>query len=126
MERIVRAEVHRLVIVNEHRKVVGIISLSDILLFLVLRPSETSVSASTHNISLRSTEIFDDPSPTKEAAEGSDGEATEDTASSNKPVTSNDNDDGRTEPETKSNGLSLVDDTDVKIILKEDPEKPSE
>jgi 5'-AMP-activated protein kinase, regulatory gamma subunit len=39
MERIVRAEVHRLVVVNEHDKVIGIISLSDILLYLVLRPS---------------------------------------------------------------------------------------
>lgn len=39
MERIVRAEVHRLVVVNENEKVIGIISLSDILLYLVLRPS---------------------------------------------------------------------------------------
>lgn len=39
MERIVRAEVHRLVVVNEYEKVIGIISLSDILLYLVLRPS---------------------------------------------------------------------------------------
>lgn len=118
MERIVRAEVHRLVIVNENRKVIGIISLSDILLFLVLRPSETSVSASTHNISLRSTEIFDDPSPTKETAEGSDAAATG--------VTSNDNDDGKPEPATKSNGVSFADDADVEIILDEDTEQPSE
>ncbi|XP_054081503.1 5'-AMP-activated protein kinase subunit gamma-2 isoform X5 [Zeugodacus cucurbitae] len=39
MERIVRAEVHRLVVVDENQKVIGIISLSDILLYLVLRPS---------------------------------------------------------------------------------------
>lgn len=39
MERIVRAEVHRLVVVDENEKVIGIISLSDILLYLVLRPS---------------------------------------------------------------------------------------
>lgn len=63
MERIVRAEVHRLVITDDNSKVIGIISLSDILLFLVLRPSETSVSASTHNISVRSTEIFNIPLP---------------------------------------------------------------
>ncbi|XP_026463923.1 LOW QUALITY PROTEIN: 5'-AMP-activated protein kinase subunit gamma-1-like [Ctenocephalides felis] len=40
MERIVRAEVHRLVVVDESEKVVGIISLSDLLQYLVLRPSE--------------------------------------------------------------------------------------
>ncbi|XP_048004452.1 uncharacterized protein LOC125240562 isoform X3 [Leguminivora glycinivorella] len=39
MERIVRAEVHRLVVVNEEDKVVGIISLSDLLMYLVLRPT---------------------------------------------------------------------------------------
>lgn len=43
MERIVRAEVHRLVVVDEHDKVIGIISLSDILLYLVLRPSGEGV-----------------------------------------------------------------------------------
>ncbi|KAK9888381.1 hypothetical protein WA026_000631 [Henosepilachna vigintioctopunctata] len=38
MEKIVRAEVHRLVVVDEAEKVIGIISLSDLLLYLVLRP----------------------------------------------------------------------------------------
>ncbi|KAG8223977.1 hypothetical protein J437_LFUL005590 [Ladona fulva] len=38
MERIVRAEVHRLVIVDEEEKVIGMISLSDLLMYLVLRP----------------------------------------------------------------------------------------
>ncbi|XP_050309596.1 5'-AMP-activated protein kinase subunit gamma-2 isoform X3 [Anthonomus grandis grandis] len=38
MEKIVRAEVHRLVVVDENDKVIGIISLSDLLLYLVLRP----------------------------------------------------------------------------------------
>jgi hypothetical protein len=38
MERIVKAEVHRLVVVDEDNKVTGVISLSDILNFLVLRP----------------------------------------------------------------------------------------
>jgi len=38
MEKIVRAEVHRLVVVDEDEKVIGIISLSDLLLYLVLRP----------------------------------------------------------------------------------------
>ncbi|KAG8288133.1 5'-AMP-activated protein kinase subunit gamma-2 [Homalodisca vitripennis] len=38
MERIVRAEVHRLVITDDDDKVIGILSLSDLLLYLVLRP----------------------------------------------------------------------------------------
>lgn len=52
MERIVRAEVHRLVIVDESDKVIGIISLSDILYYLVLRPLESvkSVSGSLHSL----------------------------------------------------------------------------
>ncbi|XP_064554865.1 5'-AMP-activated protein kinase subunit gamma-1-like [Drosophila montana] len=39
MERIVCAEVHRLVVVDDQCKVIGVISISDILLYLVLRPS---------------------------------------------------------------------------------------
>lgn len=60
MERIVRAEVHRLVITDETEmsnpsikpKVIGIISLSDILYHLVLRPMEMekSVSGSMHSL----------------------------------------------------------------------------
>ena len=38
MERIVKAEVHRLVVVDEENRVTGVISLSDILNYLVLRP----------------------------------------------------------------------------------------
>ncbi|XKL67653.1 hypothetical protein PGB90_003144 [Kerria lacca] len=38
LEKIVRAEVHRLVIVDKDEKVIGIISLSDLLVYLVLRP----------------------------------------------------------------------------------------
>ncbi|XP_059086007.1 5'-AMP-activated protein kinase subunit gamma-2-like isoform X4 [Tigriopus californicus] len=40
MEIIVKAEVHRLVIVDNEHKVQGVISLSDILAYLVLRPCE--------------------------------------------------------------------------------------
>lgn len=40
MEKIVRAEVHRLVVVDNEDKVIGIISLSDLLLYLVLSPSD--------------------------------------------------------------------------------------
>lgn len=54
MERIVRAEVHRLVVVNEEEKVIGIISLSDILLYLVLRPSGEGVGGNEQ--SLRATD----------------------------------------------------------------------
>lgn len=46
MERIVRAEVHRLVVVDENEKVIGIISLSDLLLYLVLRPSGDGIGDS--------------------------------------------------------------------------------
>jgi 5'-AMP-activated protein kinase regulatory gamma subunit len=53
MERIVRAEVHRLVVVDENEKVIGIISLSDILLYLVLRPSGDGLGDSE---SLRATD----------------------------------------------------------------------
>lgn len=53
MEKIVRAEVHRLVVVNEEEKVIGIISLSDILLYLVLRPSGDGLGDSE---SLRATD----------------------------------------------------------------------
>lgn len=39
LERLVRAEVHRLVVVDADDKVTGIISLSDLLYYLVLRSS---------------------------------------------------------------------------------------
>lgn len=54
MERIVRAEVHRLVVADENEKVIGIISLSDILLYLVLRPSGEGIGGSEQ--SLRATD----------------------------------------------------------------------
>lgn len=50
MERIVRAEVHRLVVVDEEEKVIGIISLSDILLYLVLRPSGEGVGGTDQSV----------------------------------------------------------------------------
>ncbi|XP_055644846.1 uncharacterized protein LOC129780523 [Toxorhynchites rutilus septentrionalis] len=53
MERIVRAEVHRLVVVDDDEKVIGIISLSDILLYLVLRPTGDGLGTSE---SLRATD----------------------------------------------------------------------
>lgn len=50
MERIVRAEVHRLVVVDESDKVIGIISLSDILLYLVLKPSGEGVGGTDQSV----------------------------------------------------------------------------
>lgn len=50
MERIVRAEVHRLVVVDDEEKVIGIISLSDILLYLVLRPCGEGVGVSESSL----------------------------------------------------------------------------
>ncbi|XP_058979228.1 uncharacterized protein LOC101890250 isoform X3 [Musca domestica] len=79
LERIVRAEVHRLVVVDENRKVIGIISLSDILLYLVLRPSGEGVGGSDN--SLRATDPLlqrkdtttDDESDQKSPSVGSVG-----------------------------------------------------
>ncbi|KAL6430655.1 hypothetical protein ACFW04_006916 [Cataglyphis niger] len=54
MERIVRAEVHRLVVIDDDDKVIGIISLSDLLFYLVLRPcGEDASSNKDCSISLR-------------------------------------------------------------------------
>lgn len=46
LERIVRAEVHRLVVVDETDKVIGVISLSDLLMYLVLKPGGKLMFAS--------------------------------------------------------------------------------
>ncbi|EEB12126.1 AMP-activated protein kinase, gamma regulatory subunit, putative [Pediculus humanus corporis] len=54
MERIVRAEVHRLVVVDDSDKVIGIISLSDLLFHLVLKPGgENGSAADSEKKSLR-------------------------------------------------------------------------
>ncbi|KAH9404654.1 5'-AMP-activated protein kinase subunit gamma-2 [Tyrophagus putrescentiae] len=58
LEKIVQAEVHRIIVVNNDDHVIGIISLSDLLTFLVLRPvgmeqkdiMATSVTAVSQNI----------------------------------------------------------------------------
>lgn len=41
VERIVKAEVHRLVIVDNEEHVIGVLSLSDLLNFMVIRPTKT-------------------------------------------------------------------------------------
>ncbi|CAF3741299.1 unnamed protein product [Rotaria socialis] len=47
MERIVKAEVHRLVIVDKDEHVIGILSLSDLLYYIVIRPSKTEHKTTT-------------------------------------------------------------------------------
>ncbi|KAK3932069.1 5'-AMP-activated protein kinase subunit gamma-1 [Frankliniella fusca] len=82
MERIVRAEVHRLVVVDEEDKVIGIISLSDLLLYLVLRPcgedgNSESCSSVRNRCDSQSEKNIEEPE-TSEASE----EAKEETKSS--------------------------------------------
>jgi len=43
MERIVKAEVHRLVVVDQDEHVIGVLSLSDLLYYIVIRPTKTTV-----------------------------------------------------------------------------------
>lgn len=55
MERIVNKEVHRLVIVDDQHRVIGIISLSDILTYIVLKQNEiTSSTTSSTDVSMTS------------------------------------------------------------------------
>ncbi|XP_071803620.1 5'-AMP-activated protein kinase subunit gamma-1-like isoform X1 [Asterias amurensis] len=49
MEKIIRAEVHRLVVVDSENHVVGVVSLSDLLTFLVLRPAGVTSRKSSIN-----------------------------------------------------------------------------
>ncbi|XP_076181984.1 SNF4/AMP-activated protein kinase gamma subunit isoform X2 [Ptiloglossa arizonensis] len=77
MERIVRAEVHRLVVVDEDDKVIGIISLSDLLFYLVLRPcGEDGSSNKNSSISLRAQDSVSTKAPSSVQSEASlpDGE----------------------------------------------------
>lgn len=87
MERIVRAEVHRLVVVDDDDKVIGIISLSDLLFYLVLRPcGEDGSSNKDSSISLRAQDsISKAPSSVQSEASIPDGEteAEQDTAEVN-------------------------------------------
>lgn len=46
MERIIKAEVHRLVVVDQDEHVIGVVSLSDLLNYLVIRPTKMSHSTS--------------------------------------------------------------------------------
>lgn len=60
IHRIVKAEVHRIIVVDDEDKVQGIVSLSDILIFLALRPHESETKRS-HNLDEEpSEELADD------------------------------------------------------------------
>ncbi|XP_033364213.1 serine-rich adhesin for platelets [Bombus vosnesenskii] len=87
MERIVRAEVHRLVVVDDDDKVIGIISLSDLLFYLVLRPcGEDGSSNKDSSVSLRAQDSMSKaPSSVQSEASIPDGEveAEQDTAEVN-------------------------------------------
>ncbi|KAL1383356.1 hypothetical protein pipiens_003370 [Culex pipiens pipiens] len=74
MERIVRAEVHRLVVVDDEEKVIGIISLSDILLYLVLRPTGDGIGNSE---SLRATDPRLHKSPSSKLGASARGDSNE-------------------------------------------------
>ncbi|MCL4129867.1 UNVERIFIED_CONTAM: hypothetical protein GTU68_021534, partial [Idotea baltica] len=70
MERIVRAEVHRLVVVDKSNKVIGIISLSDILNELVLKPCQDDPgSFKGKTVSQMESALKDDPSERPPAQE---------------------------------------------------------
>lgn len=47
MERIIKAEVHRLVIVDSNDHVIGILSLSDLLHYIIIRPMKFESSSSS-------------------------------------------------------------------------------
>jgi CBS domain containing-hemolysin-like protein len=47
MERIIKAEVHRLVVVDNDEHVIGVLSLSDLLYYIVIRPTKPSPSKAT-------------------------------------------------------------------------------
>lgn len=47
IERIIKAEVHRLVIVDSDEHVIGILSLSDLLAFIIIRPTKAERAPSS-------------------------------------------------------------------------------
>lgn len=74
MERIVKAEVHRLVVVDAEEHVIGVLSLSDLLNYIVIRPTKTdqSTSASPPPImtqSIPTINVFNEDGPVLEEDE---------------------------------------------------------
>lgn len=126
MERIVRAEVHRLVIVDESDKVIGIISLSDILLYLVLRPSEiasnASVSGSQHSLRSQS-QLFDESVDNQSTTKSIDNDLNDDdnifderkTENGESMVSLNDSSNN-----TSCNNLSQIDDGKTNAAMSSD------
>ncbi|KAG5874629.1 hypothetical protein JTB14_009800 [Gonioctena quinquepunctata] len=57
LEKIMKAEVHRLVVVDDDDKVIGIISLSDLLLYLVLRPASEDGGSQDEVASVRAQDM---------------------------------------------------------------------
>uniref|UniRef100_A0A1B6BWS5 CBS domain-containing protein n=1 Tax=Clastoptera arizonana TaxID=38151 RepID=A0A1B6BWS5_9HEMI len=83
MEKIVRAEVHRLVVTDEEEKVIGILSLSDLLLYLVLKPcgedgSKNDIQCNSlrlqdlHNQQLQQQQSAEDTIPEEDVSTSSD------------------------------------------------------
>jgi Mg2+/Co2+ transporter CorC len=74
MERIVKAEVHRLVVVDQDEHVIGVLSLSDLLHYIVIRPTKVAaaavVAASPSNLPIPTISISaEDEEPAAEASE---------------------------------------------------------
>ena len=70
MERIVKAEVHRLVVVDQDEHVIGVLSLSDLLYYIVIRPTK---NPSAPNLTIPSISISmtdDQPDSTAEQTDG--------------------------------------------------------
>ena len=80
MERIVKAEVHRLVVVDQDEHVIGVLSLSDLLYYIVIRPTKVTPAAATVTVAAVGSPLNlpiptisisaeDEPEPTVEASE---------------------------------------------------------
>merc|ERR1719412_1151270 len=67
MEKIVKAEVHRLVIVDDENRVMGVVSLSDILSYLVLRPLDEAPQQESPDQQTKSTTIINESASANES-----------------------------------------------------------
>jgi Mg2+/Co2+ transporter CorC len=61
MERIIKAEVHRLVVVDHDEHVIGVLSLSDLLYYIVIRPTKISQPTTTMLVPTISVSNVDGP-----------------------------------------------------------------
>ena len=66
MERIVKAEVHRLVVVDQDEHVIGVLSLSDLLYYIVIRPTKVTPVPSSLPIPTISISAEDEPEESNE------------------------------------------------------------